>query len=386
MKITFTLLIGILLGLAVDKALAHQLSPCYRVLTYVDGEPAEEPIRYAGYFCALVMTRQERNAVHEHLTAATIREYRYPPTERPAASDWKWQYMMEAPWTTSARVHQSFAIIFGTWWNDDPLMLALGQSGDFVKGGYKIWTAFKDGHDRYSGARTGCGVNADIHLGRASHLGGLQHLHFMTTETSTDPDQRRARVERTTADALTWMEFAYQVATGELSPNAPLTFERERQLGLPSIALNHCVEPANVKVRTLFSRQGQTVAERNRRTPDVALGSMLHILQDSFSPSHTCRVGRQIDGKRVALLHDIENYLLQDKRAHAELDQYPQWFLDYLWTDQHAYSNDPVVLGAWLISAVDRKLPWGDVEAHLRATIFAQAPIAESETEKCIER
>lgn len=365
---------------------AYQISPCYRVLTYSGGAPHEKAVRWRSHSCALVLGRQQRTAVHEHLTAAALREYRGGAMPAPAA-DWTWPYMMEAGWPTDSPKHRSFAIIFGTWWNDDPLMLTLGQSWDFSAGGYKVWSAFQPRRAKYAGAQDDCGVDADVHLARASHLGKLQHLHFMTTQATADDAARGQRVEHTVQGALTWMAFAYQVATGELRPDHPLTAAKQAELSLPSIALNHCVRPENVKIRTLFARQGQAIEERNMQTPDVALGSMLHILQDSFSPAHACRVGREVDGRQQALLRDVENYALQDKQAHAALDQHPAWFLEYLKTGQHVYGNDPVTVGAWLISAVDRKLPWAEVEAHLRATIFAPLPLGGAdEAEQCLER
>jgi len=373
--------------LVCSSAKAHQLSPCYRVLTYEAGMPGQEPIRYLGYFCGVVMSSQERSAVHEHMTAATIREYRQIPSDRPAGTNWKWEYMIESPWTKSGREHRSFAIIFGTWWNDDPLMLSLGQSRDFMRGGVKIWTAFQRNQDYYAGARGNCAVAAADHLARASHIGNLQHLHFMTTDQTSDPAGSMERVANTVDLVLGWLSFAYQVATGELAPDHPLTAQMEKSLGLPSIADNHCVLPENVKLRTLFARNGQSIAERNRRTPDIALGSMLHILQDSFAPAHTCRISTYVGRQRVALLRDIGNYALQDKRVHAEMDKHPEWLLAVLKSGEHRYANDPVLTGAWLIAAVDQRMPWNDVERHLRQTIFASAAVdAEVEDVQCIER
>lgn len=390
MKTAATFLLALMLAWAFpDTAHAYQISPCYRVLTYSGGAPHQQTVRHVGRLCAVVMRQQQRTAVHEHLTAAAIREYRTGSVAVQAPPDWKWQYMVEPEWTINDRQHQSFAIIFGTWWNDDPLMLTLGQGPNFSLGGYKVWSVFHPQltGKKYAGAQDHCGVDAAIHLGRASHLGNLQHLHFMTTAPTTDDGARGQRVEHTVQSALTWMSFAYQVATGELRPDEAFPVEKQQALNLPSIALNHCVQAENVKIRTLFARQGQPTEERNRRTPDIALGSMLHILQDSFSPAHTCRVSREMDGKGQALLYDVANYALQDKDAHAALDQYPPWFLDYLHTGRHLYGNDPVTVGAWLIAAVDRKLPWPEVEAHLRATIFAPAPAsAPGTSEQCMGR
>lgn len=226
------------------------------------------------------------------------------------------------------------------------------------------------------------------HLAWQSHLGALQHLHFMTVEDTSKETLAEERVSETLESALVWMSFAYQVATGKISPDELLTLEMEQQLKLPPIAPNHCVMvPANVKVRTLFASLQRGIAERNERTPDVALGSMLHVLQDSFSPSHTCRVSQWVAGKEHAALLDVENYAQQDHDKHAALDGHPQWMLEYLESGAHIYTNDPVTVGAWLISAVDQDLPWPEVESHLRNTVFSRAQTeTESPRRKCIGR
>lgn len=376
---------GLLLGPASD-VFAHQLSPCYRVLTYERGIPLQESVRYLGRFCGVALSPQERAAVHEHMTAAAIREYRFGAPKKGLPSPWKWQYMVEDAWAHNKRRHDSFAIIFGTWWNDDPLMLTAGEGWWFTSGGYKVWLTLKGNKKRYPGSDPKCKVESNLHLARASHLGSMQHLHFMSEETTSSPEAREQRLALTTEKALNWMSFAYEVATGEIPPQAALPPELQARLGLPSIAKNHCVNPENVKIRTLFAHRGQIVKTRDERTPDVALGSMLHILQDSFSPSHACRVARDIDGKPQALLRDVANYTLQDRDEHAALDKHPRWFLDYLRDGTRRYENDPVSVGAWLISAVDQKLPWEKVEAHLRKTIFARVPTGDvSSTETCIE-
>jgi hypothetical protein len=284
--------------------------------------------------------------------------------------------------------HLTFAVVFGTWWNDDPLMRSWGQGlDDFVWGGFSIWRTMEVDRPEYPGGISGCRVPAANHLGRLSHFGRLQHLHFMTTM-ARDGSVAEDRVKSTVEAALTWMRFAYKVAVREIDAESPLTPQMEDSLGLPSIARNHCVQDAsNVKVRTLFSRSGQDLAMRRAMTPDVALGSMLHVLQDSFSPSHTCRIEQSTAGAVNALLVDVENYNEQDKDAHASLDGYPQWMHDYAQTGQHRYANDPVHVGAWLIAAVDQKLAWDDVERHLRETIFARDESAlNASSHACIGR
>lgn len=137
--------------------------------------------------------------------------------------------------------------------------------------------------------------------------------------TGLDPTKSLAneRVDTTTLAALQWMAFAYEVATRQRKPTDKLAPEELRRLKIPSIAKNHCVQESSVAVRTLFTRTGPgwTDERRELATPDVALGSMLHVIQDSFSPSHTCRVKKTVRGKPFAVLVDVKNYVAQTAKV-----------------------------------------------------------------------
>ena len=368
-RLTACLILAVFLG----PAWGFKISPCLRILVFKEGELSQKRIRRVN-LCPL-LSNEYKMAVHEHMTLSTLRDYRGHRSGalEPTATGWWYQYMTEPEWSQrpGGRMHESHAIMFGNWWNDDPLMRVWGQGmRDFVGGALAGRKMLRADRSTYPGGVANCHVPGAAHLGRASHFGRLQHLHFMTNEqkkTST----REFRVFDTTEKALQWMAFAYRVATGDLAPEQSLTAELQARINLPSIAMNHCVDSDNVKIRTLFSRAGQDEAYRNRITPDVALGSMLHILQDSFSPSHACRVARQVGSSQQALIHDVSNYREQDDDVHGAQDGYPAWLIEYVATGRRLYDNDPVAVGAWLIGAVDDKLPWKEVEAHLRRTIFA---------------
>ena len=357
---------------SLNDARSYELDPCDRVLTYSGHTPSQSAIRYRGRFCRIVMSQ---SAVHEHMTAASIREYRDMTIAGREQSAWRLNYMDEDGWWANGREHHTFAIIFGTWWNDDPLMQTTGQGLGFIRGGAHIWSALRAENALYrgGGGRRECWVNGADHLARRSHFGSLQYLHFMTAMDSKNNSQREARVDTTIDVSLKWLHFAFDVATGRTAPGESLTEEMEVDVGLPSLSQNYCEPRKNIKVRTLFSVQGHHWSVRDVRTPDIALGSMLHILQDSFSPSHTCRISEVSGDKEQALLFDVENYAQQVASDHALLDKFPRWFLDNLRNGAHQFENDPVIAGAWLLSAVDRRLEWSEVESYLRRTIFAKA-------------
>jgi hypothetical protein len=365
------------------NAQAHKLNPCFRALTYSQGVLSEAPLRLRN-LCPFAPT-EFKAAVHEHMTNFAVSSYRGTrafPTQRDSwegkADKWRFNYMSEAAWRKDrGSLHKTSDIIFGIWWNDDPLMFLQGQGNDFRKGVMNLRQVFAEkSRAQYAGGIAHCQVAAGDHLARWSHFGALQHLHFMTPLSAART--RQERVADTRERALVWIEFAYAVATGDIAPDAALTHEDEQRLSLPPLAKNLCLQDAaNGKVRSLFTRIGPRdhhhIEARNEQTPDVALGSILHVLQDSFSPSHTCRVERVVDGVRKALLRDVYNYNEQNHEVHAALDGYPAWLLQYASSDgrTHVYANDPVAVGEWLLSAVDDKRPWNEVRDHLLATVFA---------------
>jgi hypothetical protein len=401
-------LITRVLSVAVFACLAspsrsHQLSPCLRVLVYDEEKsPAlsQAPVDVLVNHCEVVLAarRAPYFAVHEHMTVASIHEYRGLPIYQ--RSGWKLNYVKDKQALSWSRMpgrhHSTLRIINGIWWNDEPLMRTWGQHKDFVWGGLDAAKGLEEGRKAYPGAQDKCQVGnsvvedyvlPNVHLGRWSHLGDGQHLHFMTTLPPQTPGAER--VAKTTEAALEWMAFAYEVATGARKPTDQFTPEDEARLKMPSIAENHCVKNReSVKVQTLFTRTGWRDSRlRARATPDVALGSMLHVIQDSFSPSHTCRVKRTVNGATFAVLVDVENYSAQsDKALHQKHDEYPQWQLDYARSagKVHTYANDPISVGKWLIEAVDLKKDWSVVRQHLIDTVFAKG--APRDSEQCIER
>lgn len=372
-------------------ASAFNLSPCLRVLTLNEGKLGQEKIRRANQcdnrllLAAIGDKKWLLDAVHEHQTLAAIRKYRNEA--RYAGRDplqitkrgWKYQYMVEMPWAVpGGRTHQTHALVYGTWWNDDPVMLSWGQDWDFAFGSSS--TLWPLPAARYKGGTAGCYVNKEHYFGLASHEGSMQYLHFMSSDpVGTEP---QTKLQNTIDRALRWMKFAYEVATGDMKPETAMSADLTTELAMPAKwQLNHC--KPNRDLRALFTRVGWKKELRDKYVPDIALGTMLHIVQDSFSPAHACRVGRGEGAERIAVLVDVANYAdpEHNKNKHKELDRHPTWILPLVLSIdaqransahplEHTYRNDPVAVGAMLLSAVDEGRAWTDVEAELRDTIF----------------
>lgn len=414
--------------------LAFDINPCLRKLTYADdGSLGQTKVRWFNV-CPVACGKLKHVAVHEHMTVFSINAYRdetkstqdgskqkigkrsfvyvegaalkpWSKNQRiwqgAALKPWKnqriWQGATLKPWKNQRIWHRTDAIVYGSWWNDDPLMYWWGQGNDIIMGGEKFAQVFgKNVRGFYSGDPKNCKnkIPPAEFLPRLSHFGRLQHLHFMTDIIDKCKPADMTNLERCTlagdrlGDTITkvmdWMKFAYGVAVGGLLPESQLTRDQESELGLPSIAANLCIKPENTKIRSLFARTGLKTEDRNNRTPDIALGSMFHIIQDSFSPAHTCRIEKTVNGETYAVLHDVYNYREQDETDHRKKDAIPDWLIHYAKDTQHVYVNDPIAVGAWLLDAVDQRKEWGEVEAHLKDTVFARSTTESNGQTKCI--
>lgn len=381
------LLIG-LFALVPEVAWAFKMSPCLRILTYSPGVLKADGVN--GYNQCWRLPEQYRSTVHEHLTNFAIDEYRssgFIKNESVATKKGvkqKLPYMDEGPWTVSGgREHKTSDIIYGSWWNDDPLMMLWGEWFDFGTGVLKFNQFFSGGSKyRYPGGVKDCKTMRADSLTWNSHYGSLQHLHFMTDIPKGDSINNR--LDNTLEKSLGWIQFAYHVATTETKYDAPLSPERLKELSIPSLVENYCLSDAeNVKVRTLFARLGMPEERRNKMTADVALGSIMHVLQDSFSPVHTFRVDEEVDGVKYKVLSDVCNYIGQNEDWHSHGDMNPAWLLSYSETGQHLYENDPIKVGAWLLQAVDAKKEWPEVRDHLLNTIFRKSSNPTRAGDKC---
>lgn len=386
---------------------AYEINPCLRILVYKKYYLDSEAIRFcnlcerADLLADIDNGALVKGSVHEHITNFTVDEYRgrgflVRKSESPSSKrnqEVSYNFMAEHKWSKSpeAREHKTYAIIFGSWWNDDPLMYTWGQGGDFKNGLFSLKDQFDSKTKKYTGGVAGCWLEGKDHLGWNSHYGKLQHLHFMSNQSSRVSDSDR--LDETTRLALVWIKFAYGVAIGERPAKSALTKRDEEALSLPSVALNYCLSNAeNAKVRTLFARvQSHGEEERDLRTPDVALGSIFHIIQDSFSPAHTCRKEQVVSGQHYAVLSGVYNFNEQleepfGKIEHGVNDRYPGWLLTYAQNGEHVYANDPIVVGVWMINAVDSGVDWDKVEAYLRSTIFRKQDGSGSDQSTCIGR
>ncbi|RZL68633.1 MAG: hypothetical protein EOP77_00620 [Variovorax sp.] len=226
-------------------------------------------------------------------------------------------------------------LISGVRWNDDPCHMT-HQSASRLSWG--IWML---------------GVNymRFNNVNYASHYHEKQFLHAMASAGRTEKDMAPDPAKQTRARILMWAEMALRVANGSVSAQDKLGKLRDQ---LPSAARPYFdLSFGNYRNRTvgmLFSGVDNPDPAQLRQ---LALGALLHTVQDSFSSSHVERVNDPKQSEFVPLIAgkgDIRRFLIyrgQDATEHGRADRRPADLEGSEPGDLH-----PVALGAQLLSCV----------------------------------
>jgi hypothetical protein len=188
-------------------------------------------------------------------------------------------------------------VIYGVRWNDlPPFRLSLGQGSRCKKFGFldapacnpdqtvrfstqpDCWLClFKEAK---SVARTktisGCARGEEFVQGTLmtrSHFGDLQFLHAMANAEGVPPQITRSKV-------LDWAQFGWRVFDGDFGPDTAL-----KTIDIPTIQEHFgCTDWTVSDIYVLGNKDVM-----NRRLPDIAFGSVVHMVQDSFAQGHVER-------------------------------------------------------------------------------------------------
>lgn len=256
--------------------------------------------------------------------------------------------------------------IHGVFWNDDPENL-LCPSCSWVnllkfdkRWGIAFATRFKEAERmaRPTGdAQPVVFKNGDGLLER-SHFGDLQFLHGMASSDGELASTTQKKI-------LNWAEFSYKIATGEIS-------QRLRLKDLPL-----------AEVRSLFRGdpilEEKTVEELFKGpgfTKRVAIGTLIHMIQDSYAPGHAEREIKDApsaDGKLLfkrGRVREFHCYTNQDSAIHAEDDKWPPGLDSY----PVGSDDNPISVGAKILSFLyannGKGAPWEQVESYLETIVF----------------
>lgn len=186
-------------------------------------------------------------------------------------------------------------VIYGVRWNDVPPFQLSPEEGNCTYFGKSCrldqtirfstqpvcwYCLFKDAEQKSQTRQiTGCRKGENTVRGNVmtrSHFGDLQFLHGMASEENTAPQATRASV-------LGWLEFAWKVSSNEVKPGQFL-----REIDIPTINEHFGCTQWRVSDLYLLGRQDdKSGLLRNLR--DIAFGSVLHTVQDSFAAGHASR-------------------------------------------------------------------------------------------------
>lgn len=255
------------------------------------------------------------------------------------------------------------AVLVGVRWNDDPPFrlnpselkgtACLPQTIRFQTQP-KCWLKLFLSAERKAASGTVFGPGDGL-LYR-THFGDLQFLHSMASGDGVAASETYTKM-------IGWAEFTWRVAVREWPKSMKMR-------DLPIDSLKYHFGYTEWDVRDLFI-QGSPLLER--RVDQVAFGSLLHMLQDSFAEGHTERV-QSLPGERCAIgedsvrapgrIREFHSYVNQDHDAHALADNAEA-------KDRQLLKQPNVVdVGRPLVEAFDARLPWEQVKPYIEC-IFA---------------
>jgi hypothetical protein len=236
------------------------------------------------------------------------------------------------------------AILRGAYWNDDPSRLIWKPDDEKPSIGGTWFQYFRNaresiGYGRYY-------ILTDIHdpltLTARSHFGDLQFLHSMAHR-----DNEAAK--HTLMKIMRWARFTYEVALGHIPPNMQLS-------NIDSLLSQF----------TGISTVSDLFNNNNTDIPDVALGSLLHLIQDSYAAGHVERKSGSEPGFSKGLIVSFHSYRNQIVSCHSADDDLP---VD-LEEDCQLTGKDPITIGAKIIKFAYEKKSWLEVERFLLYTVF----------------
>ena len=194
---------------------------------------------------------------------------------------------------------------------------------------------------RVASTRSGVPFGPRDTLLERSHFGDLQFLHAM------GGDGEPADVTR--RNVLAWAQFAYLVSIGEIGAEAKVS---DGDAVGPRIAKYF---PENGwTVMYLFTRG--TAPRSEERLRDIAFGSLLHVVQDSFSRAHVAREDVRMgeSGPVPGRIVQFHSYARQDPYLHGKMDDF----------EGLAQAHDTgliTAIGMRLVELRARRAPWDEV-------------------------
>jgi hypothetical protein len=252
-------------------------------------------------------------------------------------------------------------VIAGVEWNDNPPFLltsaSIKECNDAINNEqvvqlpkqYLCWALLlKD-----AGKKARTGVSYDFASGSALilrvHYGDLQFVHAMASKDGEAPEVTRKNV-------LMWAEFTWKVATEDYVLGTRL---------VKTVPGMETLFSSGWSVQQLFTLGDPTYRHQIK---DVAFGSLLHLVSDSFVLGHTQRVESTGDICKDKLnnfyepgcIKNFHSYGNQDHSKHKEADSQDAF-------DLHLATVGPniVEVGQNLLDLYRHGTKWEDVKPYM---------------------
>ncbi|WP_157256627.1 hypothetical protein [Methyloversatilis discipulorum] len=189
-----------------------------------------------------------------------------------------------------------------------------------------------------------------------SHFGDLQFLHSMATRKDEAAEETRGKI-------LMWAELMWRI--DGRSPDDWKVSRADRLSAVKIVGINdHFRLGESRTIEELFAL-GRPWFRNNMDIEDMAFGSLLHMVQDSFSGSHAIREGESTDDSdmncRTNPIREFQTYAGQKSHTHSLYDQ----------REQARTSLEKIHMATQkLINLRSERASWEQVEIFLKKCVF----------------
>jgi len=232
----------------------------------------------------------------------------------------------------------------GVFWNDDPCAQLFAEN-EFqpLKPSYGVsWysdflyaSKYKDHSFDFKS------LSCEL-LGR-SHFGDLQFLHGMADKDGVKPADTAAKM-------IVWANVMYRVAIGQIDANESLDADKTAK---------HLINQLSAKITPMELFRAKTKPEAKAR----ALGSLLHMIQDSYSYGHVKREKSEPNDEGAIL--QFLSYINQNAKKHAHDDKWSAGSTDLEKTLSVPGARRALIASTEICKLYKSKIPWEKVEQYL---------------------
>ncbi|MDO9311033.1 MAG: hypothetical protein Q7T85_04995 [Nitrosomonas sp.] len=210
------------------------------------------------------------------------------------------------------------ALMAGVRWNDDPPFRLKSTISKYKKCTNKTITFITDAAcwgkiffhtEEFVKGQVYPAEFSPESLMQRSHFGDLQFLHVMASNDGEIAAETKKKV-------MMWAEFTWRVAMGEYPSSTKLI-----DITIPGF--KEIFGKTGGSIQDLFARDNLPLRDL---IDQVAFGSLLHMIQDSFSRSHVLRGEAQMDDvcpsgePKPGIIEEFYSYSNQNHKEHSKHD------------------------------------------------------------------